>query len=113
MANTFKNYTTRSIGTTLTAVCTAASVTSTVIGMTICNTSTATVKVSIAVNDGNTTYMLGSASPGTNGTSIAAGDSLVAIGGDQKLVLENTNSLQVLSDTAASLDVIVSVLEIS
>lgn len=114
MANTFKNYTTRSIGTAATNVCTASSVTSTVIGMTICNTSTASVKASVALFDGtNTTYVVGSASPGTNGTTIAAGDSMIVFGGDHKLVLNNTNALRVLSSAASSLDCVVSVLEIS
>lgn len=114
MPNTFKNYTARNVGTTATTVYTAATATtSTVIGMTICNTSTSTVKVSIAVNDGADTYMIGSAVPNNNGAIIAPGNSLVAVGGDQKLVLEATNSIKVISNTASSVDVIISALEIT
>ena len=42
----------------------------------------------------------------------AAGSALAAMGGDQKLVMEPLNYLLINSDTAASVDVIVSVLEI-
>lgn len=115
MANTFKNYTSKSVGTAAASVVTAPAGTAvTVIGMTVCNTSTATVKASIALTESSTDYyILGSAAPATNGTSIAPGDSLIVFGGDQKLVLEATNVLKVISSAAASLDVIVSVLEIT
>jgi len=44
---------------------------------------------------------------------IPVGGSLVPVGGDQKLVLEATDVLKVVSDTASSADVIASVLEIT
>jgi hypothetical protein len=45
--------------------------------------------------------------------TIAPGGALVPIGGDQKLVLEAGDRLQVQMGTATSADVILSVLEIS
>ena len=39
------------------------------------------------------------------------GGSLVAVGGDQKLVLETGDIIKVESDTASSIDTIVSVME--
>jgi len=45
--------------------------------------------------------------------SVPAGGSLVPIGGDQKVVVEASDVIQVQSSAATSLDVIVSVLEIS
>jgi hypothetical protein len=45
--------------------------------------------------------------------TIAPGGALVPVGGDQKLVLEAGDRLQVQMGTATSADVIVSVLEVS
>ena len=42
---------------------------------------------------------------------IFEGGALVAVGGDQKLVLETGDKIKVSSDTAASVDTIVSVME--
>ena len=47
------------------------------------------------------------------GATIASGGSLVPVGGDQKLVLEATDYLQVQTSAADSADVILSVLEIT
>jgi len=48
-----------------------------------------------------------------NGATIAPGGSLVPIGGDQKLVLEANDYLQVHVSSSSSADVITSVLEIT
>jgi hypothetical protein len=45
--------------------------------------------------------------------SVPAGGALVPVGGDQKVVVEASDVIQVQSSAATSLDVIVSVLEIS
>ena len=42
---------------------------------------------------------------------VYTGGSLVAVGGDQKLVLETGDLIRVVSDTASSVDTIVSVME--
>ena len=47
------------------------------------------------------------------GAPIPAGGSLVAIGGDQKLVMEASDIIKVKSDTATSIDVALSILEIT
>ena len=44
---------------------------------------------------------------------IPAGGSLVAVGGDQKLVMEASDIIKVKSDTATSIDVALSILEIT
>ena len=49
----------------------------------------------------------------TKQTSIPYGQTLVPVGGDQKIVLEAGDYLQVQSSTASSIDVIVSLLEIT
>jgi hypothetical protein len=108
MANTFKNYLTANVGTSATTVLTGATgAQTTVIGMTIANTNGSNITVSVTVNDGSSTAYL------VKNATVPVGGALVPIGGDQKLVLESTNIIQVQSNTASSADVILSVLEIS
>ena len=110
MANTFKRKLSRSVGTTLTAVgsyTVAASTQVTVIGLAVSNTSSAQVLVDATVNDGtNDTYLIKQA-------PVPSGGALVIIGGDQKVVLETNDSIKVKSDTASSVDVVMSILEIT
>ena len=110
MANTFKRKLSRSIGTTLTAVdsyTVAAATQVTVIGLAVSNTSSAQVLVDATVNDGtNDTYLIKQA-------PVPSGGALVIIGGDQKVVLETNDSIKVKSDTASSVDVVMSILEIT
>ena len=108
MANTFKNYLTTGVGTSATTVLTGATgAQTTVIGMTIANIDSNSITVSVTVNDGSSTAYL------VKNATVPVGGALVPIGGDQKLVLESTNVIQVQSSTASSADVILSVLEIS
>jgi len=110
MANTFKRKLSRSIGTSLTAVgsyTVASSTQVTVIGLAVSNTTASQVLVDATVNDGtNDTYLIKEA-------PVPAGGSLVIIGGDQKVVLETLDSIKVKSDTASSVDVVMSILEIT
>jgi len=110
MPNNFKRKLSRSIGTSLTQVgsyAVPASTEVTVIGLDIANTSSSQVLVDATVNDGsNDTYLIKEA-------PIPSGGSLVVIGGDQKVVLEPTDSIKVKSDTASSVDVVLSILEIT
>jgi hypothetical protein len=108
MANTFKNSFQQNIGISPITVYTAGSgVQATVIGMTVSNVTASDVKADILVNSSGTDYFL------VKGATVEPGSSLVPIGGDQKLVLEATDFLKVKSDTSSSLDVILSVLEIT
>lgn len=109
MASLFKNFTAQAVGTTANNVYnpTASGIQSTVIGMTIANIVTSPIYVSIFLNDGSAnTYLVKNA-------IVPVGGSLVPVGGDQKVVLEQNNSLYVVSDTASSADVIISALEIT
>ena len=110
MANSFKRKLSRSIGTSLTAVgsyTVAASTEVTVIGLVVSNTTSSQVLVDATVNDGsNDTYLIKQA-------PVPSGGALVIIGGDQKVVLETNDSLKVKSDTASSVDVVMSLLEIT
>jgi len=109
MANTFKNAASAATGTSEVSVYTVPSATTTtVIGLTCANvTSTSPVKVSIRVYDssGTSHFFI------VKNAEIFEGGSLVAVGGDQKLVLETGDILKVQSDTASSIDTIVSVME--
>jgi hypothetical protein len=110
MANNFKNYFAGSVGTSSVDVYTVPGSTSaTVIGMSISNIITTPISANVIVYNSaaaNTLFMVKNA-------TIAPGGALVPIGGDQKLVLEAGDKLQVQTGTATSADVILSVLEIS
>lgn len=108
MANSFKNYFLKNANTTSQNVYVAgAGVSATVIGMTIGNTTSAPISANITVTSAGTSYVM------LQGATIATGGALVPIGGDQKLVLEAGDFVQVQSSAANSADVIVSVLEIT
>jgi hypothetical protein len=110
MANTFKNSITGSIGTTNTTVYTTPVATSaTVIGVSVANVVTNNISVSVRLTDTSTSktvYLVKDA-------LLVPGGSAVLVGGEQKLVMEATDSLSVVSSVASSADVIVSVLEIT
>ena len=108
MANSFKNYFLKNANTVSQNVYAAgAGVQATVIGMTIANITTAPISANITLTSGGTTYYM------VKGATIASGGSLVPVGGDQKLVLEATDYLQVQTSAADSANVILSVLEIT
>jgi hypothetical protein len=65
------------------------------------------INVDATVNDGSNDYYIIKNAP------IAAGGSLVVVGGDQKIVLNTSDSIKVQSDTASSLDAIMSIMEIT
>lgn len=109
MANAFRNYTARNIGTSAADVLSAvaASTTLVCIGMTLANTTGASVNVTVRLNDGANDTTIVKDAP------IPPGGSLVILGGDQKVVLETGDKLTVQSDTATSVDAILSVLELT
>ena len=110
MANTFLRHTSRNIGTspvTVGSYTVGASTQTTLIGLTAANLLTSAITVDIMLNDGaNDTYVVKNA-------PIPAGGTLVAVGGDQKVVMETGDSIKVVSNTATSCDVIISLLEIT
>ena len=111
MANTFKNYTLKAAGTTAqNAYAAGVGVQATVIGMTIANITNSPIAANVILTTA------GAASPNVylvQNATIAPGGALVPIGGDQKLVVEAGDYLQVNTSVASSADVIVSLLEIS
>jgi len=106
MANTFKNSFAKDMGTSAVVIYSATTQT-TVIGLTLANTTTSVLTVDVYITSSATNYYL------VKGATIPPGGALVPVGGDQKLVLESGDSLRALSSLASSVDVICSVLEIT
>mgnify|MGYP003671576230 FL=1 len=100
MANTFKNYTSASVGTGATTTYTVPSATTSVmIGCNLANRTVSQIKVDVQVAG---VYL-------AKDIPIPAGSALSVL--DGKIILETTDTVVVTSDTASSCDVIVSVLE--
>ena len=109
MPNTFKVKTKKNIGTADSAVYTCPGGTATtIIGLNLANTTSGAVTSDITLlnNDGDSCKILKPA-------PISVGGALVAIGGDQKLVMEATDIIKVKSSAATSIDVALSILEIT
>tara|TARA_B110000037_G_scaffold194314_1_gene229906 strand:+ start:965 stop:1273 length:309 start_codon:yes stop_codon:yes gene_type:complete len=100
MANTFKNYTSASVGTGATTTYTVPSVTTSVmIGCNLANRTASPITVSVQAAG---VYIIKDA-------PIPTGSALSVL--DGKVILETTDTVIVTSNTASSCDVLVSVLE--
>jgi biopolymer transport protein ExbD len=100
MANTFKNYTSASVGTGATTTYTVpSSTTAVVIGCNLANRTASQITVDVQCAG---VYLV-------KGAPIPANSALSVL--DGKVILETTDTVVVTSDTASSADVIVSVLE--
>lgn len=96
----FKSFQSTSVTTETTVYTGPASTETTVIGLSVACTSANPATVSVKLNSA---YIVKDA-------PVPVGGSLVAIGGEQKVVVEATDTLSVISDE--TVDVITSVLEI-
>ena len=110
MANTFLRKTSRNVGTSAATVgsyTVGSSTQTTIIGLTCANTTTSAITVNVQHNDGsNDTFLVKSA-------TVPAGSSIVIVGGDQKVVLQTGDSIKVTSSASSSVDVMMSILEIT
>ena len=107
MANFFKRKLTANIGVTLQSVGTytvPSNNVATIIGLSISNVSNVGVNVDAVVDNATLTVHIVKSAP------IPSGGTLVAVGGDQKIVLEAGDSVQVRCDTG-NVDAILSILE--
>ena len=103
MANNFKNVQTVGVSTTATAVYSGtAGVQATVIGLNVANTGSGVEYVHVLVNSA---YMVKNA-------PLPLGSTLVVVGGDQKLVVGPSDVVKVQT-VGGTVDVVVSVLEVS
>lgn len=110
MANTFKNSIKGPAGTGGLSVYTCPAATSaTVIGVNVANILTQNIQVDVQITDDSATvtkYLV-------KGATIPQGSSTILVGGEQKVVLEANDSITVTSTVDNSVDVVVSVLEIT
>lgn len=108
MANTFKNYLSKNIGTSAATIYTCPAATqTTLIGLSIANTSASPITTDVYITSGGTDYYL------IKSGVVPVGGSLVIVGGDQKVVLEAADVLKALTSAASSADGIASLLEIT
>ena len=108
MANTFKLKTKANVGVTTTAVYVVPSATTTVvIGVTLANTTGSSINVGIGINRGSSDDVKLMKS-----VPIPQGSSFEFMGGN-KIVLETTDTLVAESDVKSSLDVALTIMEIT
>ena len=108
MANTFKLKTKANVGVTTTAVYVVPSATTTVvIGVTLANTTGSSINVGIGINRGSSDDVKLMKS-----VPIPQGSSFEYMGGN-KIVLETTDTLVAESDVNSSLDVALTIMEIT
>ena len=108
MANTFKLKTKANVGVTTTAVYVVPSATTTVvIGVTLANTTGSSINVGIGINRGSSDDVkLMKSVPIPQGSSFE-------YMGENKIVLETTDTLVAESDVNSSLDVALTIMEIT
>ena len=110
MAITFLRKTERNIGTSLTQIDSYAvggSTKTTVIGLSVSNTTTSAVDVDVTLNDGSNDFYIVKNCP------LPSGSTVILIGGDQKVVMEPSDLIKVKSTASSSVDVVMSILEIT
>jgi hypothetical protein len=108
MANTFKNFKSRNVGISAVTVYTCpASTQTTVIGLSVANTSASPITTDVYITSGGLDFYL------VKAATVPVGGSLVIAGGDQKVVLEAADALKAVMSAASSADVVSSLLEIT
>lgn len=106
MASTFKSSVAKSVGTSANSVYTVPSLTTTtVIGWNLCNITSNPVTVDLYFTRSAVDYYI------LKGATVPQGGALVPVGGDQKLVLQAADVLNVVSGAASAIDATVSYLE--
>ena len=104
MAQDFRRYTNNNVGTSAATVFTANSYDA-IIGISLSNVTSGDITASAYVNDGtNDIYLIKDA-------PIPAGSALQVIDGGAKVVVQNADVMYVVSNTASSLDSLVSVVD--
>ena len=104
MAQDFRNVLVRTIGTSDTTLLAGGNYDA-VIGIRCCNILTSTIKVDVKIAKGGADYFL------AKGVNIPPNSAIELIQGGAKIVLDSTNTLEAVSDTASSLDVAVSYID--
>lgn len=111
MANTFTRKLSRLVGTTATTVgsyTVPSNTTAVIVGLSLTNVTSSAISANVIIldNAAQTTRLSVNA-------PISAGSSLIPVGGDQKVVLVTGDQLQIQSSAATSIDVVMSIMEIT
>jgi hypothetical protein len=104
MAQNFRRYTSNDVGTSAATLVTADSY-DTIVGISVANVTGSAVNASVYINDGSNDIYLVKDAP------IPTGSSLQVLDGGAKVVMQSSDALKVVSDTASSLDVWVSAVD--
>ena len=104
MAQNFRRYTSNDVGTAAATLFTADSY-DTVVGISVANVTASAVTASVYINDSSNDIYL------VKDVTIPAGSALQVLDGGAKFVVQSGDALKVVSDTASSLDVWVSVVD--
>ena len=104
MAQDFRNNLQRNVGTSPVTLITAGDFDA-VIGIRICNVTTSTVLASCQIVNGGNDHFI------AKNVSIPPNSAIELIQGGAKIVLDSTNTLEAVSDTASSLDVTLSYID--
>lgn len=108
MANTFKSFPSKNVGTSAATVYTCPSATqTTLIGLSMANTSASPITTDAYVTRSAVNYYL------IKGATVPVGGTLVIVGGDQKVVMQASDVLYVVNSAASSGDCFASLLEIT
>lgn len=108
MANTFKSYFNKSVGTSAATVYTCPSATqTTMIGLSVANISASPITCDAYITRSAVDYYL------IKTATVPVGASLVIVGGDQKVVLQTSDVLKIVTSVASSADAVCSLLEIT
>ena len=102
MAQNFKNSITRNTGTSPVDILAAANSFDAIVGIRLVNVASSSITVDVYIVRSSTNYYLIKTAP------ISVGQSLELIDGGSKVVLQSGDSIKAVSNTATSLDTIVS-----
>jgi hypothetical protein len=108
MASVFTSYVAKDIGTSAsTLVTVAASTQTTVVGLSVANTSAADITIDVYITRSAVNYYV------AKGATVPVGSTFILSGGDQKIILIAADALKIISSAATSADGILSVLELT
>tara|TARA_R110002050_G_scaffold297400_1_gene458785 strand:+ start:535 stop:870 length:336 start_codon:yes stop_codon:yes gene_type:complete len=107
MAQNFRRYIERAIGTSATDIPDGANFDSydTIVGINLANIVAQQIIISVYISNGGNNYYIIKDAP------IPAGSSLQLLDGGAKFVVQSGDRLNIVSDTASSLDVVVSAVD--
>ena len=107
MAQNFRRYIERAIGTSATDIPDGANFDSydTIVGINLANIVAQQITVSVYISNGGNNYYIIKDAP------IPAGSSLQLLDGGAKFVVQSGDRLNIVSDTASSVDVVVSAVD--